>query len=160
MFRIYRDVRFSKDKRPYKEHAAVQFRHAMGKDAHAPGFYLHLEPDRIQFGGGLWLPPPEALFQTRSAIAADPETWRTITTDKAFVSTLGKVQGEQLVKPPRGFAQDHPFIDDLRRKSFFFMADGDEDLARSPALVDVVADTYRSAGPLMGFLCRAVGAAY
>src|SRR6185295_12558339 len=54
MFRIYRDIRFSKDKRPYKENAGCQFRHALGKDAHAPGFYMHFANDEVFFGGGLW----------------------------------------------------------------------------------------------------------
>jgi len=76
MFRIYRDVRFSKDKRPYKEHAACHFRHALGKDAHAPGFYMHFAPDEVIFGGGLWMPPPEALSKIRDQIAGKPQAWK------------------------------------------------------------------------------------
>ncbi len=61
MFRIYRDTRFSKDKTPYKTHAGVQFRHEAGKDAHAPGFYVHLAPGEVFFGGGVWMPPNPVL---------------------------------------------------------------------------------------------------
>ena len=67
MFRIYRDVRFAKDKRPYKEHVACHFRHAVGKDVHAPGYYMHFSPGEVMFGGGMWMPPSDALmFAVRS----------------------------------------------------------------------------------------------
>jgi len=69
MFRIYRDTRFSKDKSPYKTHAGVQFRHEAGKDAHAPGFYVHLDIDGLFFGGGVWHPPGPALNRIRDYIA-------------------------------------------------------------------------------------------
>src|SRR5438874_507873 len=81
MFRIYRDVRFAKDKRPYKEHASCHFRQAGGKDVHAPGFYMHFAPDEVFFGGGLWMPPPEALNKIREAIAARPAAWKKVLED-------------------------------------------------------------------------------
>jgi uncharacterized protein (TIGR02453 family) len=62
MFRIHRDIRFSRDKRPYKEHGACQFRHRLGRDVHAPGFYVHLAPKEVFVGGGLWMPDPDALL--------------------------------------------------------------------------------------------------
>src|SRR5438270_1873354 len=64
MFRIYRDVRFARDKRPYKEHAACQFRHRFGRDVHAPGFYVHIAPDEVFFGGGLWMPGADSLLKS------------------------------------------------------------------------------------------------
>ena len=70
MFRIYRDVRFSRNKRPYKDHAACHFRHAAGRDVHAPGFYMHFGPDEVFFGGGLWTPPPDALALVRRELWA------------------------------------------------------------------------------------------
>ena len=78
MFRIYRDVRFGKDKRPYKENAGCQFRHALGKDAHAPGFYMHFAVDEVFFGGGVWMPEPDALNNIRHAIADDAKAWKKI----------------------------------------------------------------------------------
>jgi len=84
MFRIYRDVRFAKDKRPYKEHAACHFRHALGKDAHAPGFYMHFSPSEVFFGGGLWMPPPDALTKIREGIAAKPAGWKQLLANKSF----------------------------------------------------------------------------
>jgi uncharacterized protein (TIGR02453 family) len=156
MFRIYRDVRFAKDKRPYKEHAACHFRHALGKDVHAPGFYMHFAPGDVKFGGGLWMPPPDALAKIRARIAAKPQLWKKVLDDEGFAKTFDGVSGDALSRPPRGFDADHAFIADIRRKSFFAMHPGDVKLASSPKLVDEVAATFVSAKPLLKFLCDAV----
>ena len=76
MFRIYRDTRFSKDKTPYKTHAAAQFRHRLGRDVHAPGFYFHIGPDGVAMGGGIWRPPSVALRTLREFIVDNPGAWR------------------------------------------------------------------------------------
>jgi len=157
MFRIYRDVRFSKDKRPYKEHAACHFRHVAGRDVHAPGFYMHFAPAEVFFGGGSWTPEPDALANIRSAIASKPAAWKKIGADKSFRRSFGEMRGEGLSRPPRGFDPGHPLIADIKRKSFYAMHEGDMKLAQSPALVDEVADTFRSVTPLMRFLCAATG---
>jgi uncharacterized protein (TIGR02453 family) len=160
MFRIYRDVRFSRDKRLYKEHAACHFRHALGKDAHAPGFYVHVAPDDVMFGGGLWMPPPDALAKIRAAIAEKPQAWKKVLGDAKFRDQFGSVQGEQLSRPPRGFDAANPFIDDIRRKSFFAMRHGTVKLASSPGFVDAVADAFGAAKPLLKFLCDAVDVSF
>jgi uncharacterized protein (DUF2461 family) len=72
LFRIYRDVRFSKDKTPYKTQAGVHFRHERSKDAHAPGFYLHLDPKEVFIGAGIWHPDKDALLQIRGALMDPP----------------------------------------------------------------------------------------
>jgi uncharacterized protein (TIGR02453 family) len=156
MFRIYRDVRFAKDKRPYKEHAACHFRHALGKDVHAPGFYMHFAPGDVMFGGGLWMPPPDALAKVRGAIAAKPQAWKKVLADRKFASQFDGVSGEALSRPPRGFDPGLACMDDIRRKSFFAMREADVKLASSPKLVDEVAATFTSASPLLKFLCSAV----
>src|ERR1051326_4058766 len=99
MFRIYRDIRFARDKRPYKEHAACHFRHALGKDVHAPGFYMHFAPGEVFFGGGLWHPEADALARVRTAIAEKPAVWRKAAGSKDFVACFGAVQGEALSRP-------------------------------------------------------------
>jgi len=158
MFRIYRDVRFAKDKRPYKEHAACHFRHAAGKDVHAPGFYMHFAPGEVFFGGGMWTPPPDALAKIRDAIAKDSGAWKKVKTDKAFVRTFGDItDGEALIRPPRGYDPEHPYIVDIKRKSFFAMDEGDVKLASSPKLLDAVTKAFEAASPLMKFLCKAEG---
>ncbi|MGD0189706.1 MAG: DUF2461 domain-containing protein [Rhizomicrobium sp.] len=160
MFRIYRDVRFAKDKRPYKEHAACHFRHSLGKDVHAPGFYMHFAPDDVRFGGGLWMPPPDALGKIRGAIAAKPAAWKKVLTNKSFASHFDGVAGDALSRPPRGFNPDHPFIEDIKRKSFFAMHESTTKIAASSQLVDDVAGTFSAASPLLKFLCRAVDVPY
>lgn len=160
MFRIYRDVRFGKDKRPYKENAGCQFRHALGKDAHAPGFYMHFAVDEVFFGGGLWMPEPDALNKIRHAIAGDAKAWKKIVGDKSFAETFTSVRGDALTRPPKGFDADHPCIDDIKRKSFFAMHESSAKIAQSPALLDEVETTFKTAKPLMKFLCDAVGAPF
>src|SRR5215469_16170043 len=159
MFRIYRDVRFSKDKRPYKEHAACHFRHSLGKDVHAPGFYMHFAPGEVFFGGGLWMPPPESLSKVREAIAAKT-AWRKVLEDRNFRKHFDGVRGEGLTRPPRGFDPEHPYVEDLKRKSFYAMHEADQKLAASPALVDQVADTFAALSPLMKFLCTSLDVPY
>jgi len=156
MFRIYRDVRFSKDKRPYKEHAACHFRHALGRDVHAPGFYMHFAPGEVFFGGGLWMPPPESLGKVREAIAGKPSAWKKVLEDKNFRKHFDGVKGEGLTRPPRGFDPEHPFIDDIKRKSFYAMREADQKLASSTALVDEVAVSFAALSPLMKFLCASL----
>jgi uncharacterized protein (TIGR02453 family) len=155
MFRIYRDVRFSKDKRPYKEHAACHFRHAMGKDVHAPGFYMHFAPDEVFFGGGMWMPPSDALQKIRESIVARPSAWKAIRGDKTFARVFADVEGDQLTRAPRGFSPEHPLIGDIRRKSFFAMHQSSVKAARSEAFADAVAAAFKAASPLMKFLCKA-----
>ena len=156
MFRIYRDVRFSKDKRPYKEHAACQFRHRLGRDVHAPGFYVHLAPGEVFFGGGMWMPESDALLKIRSAIAGSPERWKKVVGSRNFRAAFGSIEGEQLMRPPRGFDPAHPFIDDIRRKSFVVGIDSTETAARSSTFPDAVAACFTAAAPLMRFLCAAL----
>ena len=160
MFRIYRDIRFSKDKRPYKEHAACHFRHSAGKDVHAPGFYMHFAPDEVFFGGGMWMPPPDALAKIRDAIVKKPAGWKAVTADKSFAKTFDGVEGEALSRPPRGFDPNHPLIEDIKRKSFFAMHESSVKAAQSPKFLDEVAAAFAAASPLMKFLCTAQGVKY
>jgi uncharacterized protein (TIGR02453 family) len=160
MFRIYRDVRFGKDKRPYKENAGCHFRHALGKDAHVPGFYMHFAPDEVFFGGGIWMPEPPALAKIRHAIAHEPGLWKKVVADKTFAKRFKGIEGEALTRPPKGFDADHPYIDDIKRKSFFAMHESSAKVAQTPALLDEVEATFKAAKPLMGFLCKALGAPF
>ena len=158
MFRIYRDVRFSKDKRPYKEHAACHFRYAGAKDVHAPGYYMHFSDDEVFFGGGMYLPEPAALGKIRDAIVTKPAAWRAVTSDAKLVKTFSGLGGDHMLsRAPKGYDPNHPLVEDLRRKSFFAMREADLKLAASPKLPDAVAETFRAAAPLMKFLCAAQG---
>jgi uncharacterized protein (TIGR02453 family) len=156
MFRIHRDVRFSRDKRPYKEHAACHFRHAAARDAHAPGFYVHLAPDEIFYGGGIWMPPGEALDDIRAGIDRNRAGWTRVVRDKRLVASFGGVGGEGLKRPPRGYDAGHPHIDDLKRKTFFVIKEGSRKAARSPGFVAEVAAAFRDARPLMRFIAKSL----
>jgi uncharacterized protein (TIGR02453 family) len=160
MFRIYRDTRFSKDKRPYKEHAACHFRHISGKDAHAPGFYVHLEPDDVFFGGGIWHPPTPVVNDIRDAIVEDAAGWKRATRRKAFRDRFGSLAGESLKRPPHGFDREHPFIEDIKRKDFFAMQRVAPKLACSPKFIDEVTAAFVALKPFMAFITSAVGVSF
>jgi uncharacterized protein (TIGR02453 family) len=160
MFRIYRDTRFSKDKSPYKTNAGVHFRHALGKDAHAPGFYMHFAPKEVLFGGGLWMPEPDDLADIRRAIADKPKDWTRVKSALDAAQRFNGIEGEGLARPPKGFDPDHPQIDDIKRKSFYVMHKSSEKTAQTPALVQDAIDTFASSTPLMTFLCKAIGARF
>lgn len=155
LFRIYRDTRFSKDKTPYKTSVGIHFRHAAAKDAHAPGFYLHLEPGAVFAGGGIWHPDGPTTTRIRDAIATEPERWKRATRAKSFTSRL-RLEGEALKRPPAGFDPAHPMIDDLRRKDFFGTATLSQQAACSAGFIDEYEGVCRAAVPLARFLCEAL----
>ena len=156
LFRIYRDVRFSKNKAPYKVHAAAQFRHKGGKDVHAPGFYLHLEPGQVFAGGGIWHPDPPTLKKIREAVAERPEEWKKAISGAAFRRDC-RLEGESLKRPPKGFDADHPMIDDLKRKDFIAVEHFDEAAAVDGDFLKRFVAFCRKTAPLMAFLTSAVG---
>ena len=159
MFRIYRDVRFSKDKTPYKTQAAVHFRHEAGKSAHAPGFYLHLAPDEVFAGVGLWRPDSAALGRIRDRIVADAAGWENAVGASAFVEEFD-LAGDSLKRPPKGFDPEHPRIEDLKRKDHVATCMFDEDEATAAGFIDSFADACRRASPYVEFLTTAVELPY
>lgn len=155
LFRIHRDVRFSKDKSPYKTHTGIQFRHAAGKDAHAPCYYLHLEPRQVFLGCGIWHPDTATANTIRTAIIDDPDGWR-----HATAKGLGnewELAGDSLKRPPRGVDGDHPLIDDLKRKDFIAVQQLNQKTVTSAGFLDDFERRCRGANPYMAWLCRAVG---
>ena len=152
LFRIHRDVRFSKDKSPYKTHAAMSFRHADGREKPAPGFYLHLAPGDVFAGAGLWHAPSEAVKQVRDAIVARDDAWAKV------VRACPLADGEDTLKrPPRGYDPEHRFVADLRRQSFTTGVSFTQAEACADDFVGRYAGACRAAVPLMSFLARAVG---
>jgi len=155
LFRIYRDTRFANDKSPYKTHAAMSFRHAQGRDIPGPGYYLHLGPGDVFAGAGIWHPSSETLKQVRDSIVARPERWKRATRGKTG-SALDD-DDERLSRPPRGYDAAHPFVEDLKRKSFTTGTAFSERDACAPRFLGDFAKVCRRATPLMGFLSEAVG---
>ena len=160
MFRISRDTRFSHDKRPYKENVGCQFRHALGRDVHAPGFYVHLEPGRVFVGAGSWQPERAALEQIRAAILARPAAWSRVVEDPGLSRYFGGIEGESLKRPPKGVDPGYPCIEDLKRKSHFVLKDVAPSRALRPAFLGEVEEAFTKASPLMRFLTEAVGLSY
>jgi len=156
MFRIHRDVRFSKDKSPYKTHAAAHFRHRAGKDVHAPGFYLHIEPGQCFVGGGMWQPPSDALARIRQHIARKPEVWRRVLEAPAFRRGT-ELHGESLQRPPRGYDPEHPMIEHIKRKDFVAVVELADDDILAGNVVQRVERACRQVAPLNQILCTAVG---
>ena len=159
LFRIYRDTRFSPDKRPYKTNAGAHFRHAAGKDAHAPGFYLHLEPDSCFAACGIWRPDGEALADIRNAIVEDPAGWQRIAQAKAFRDTF-TLMGQSLKRPPRDYDAAHPLIEDLKRKDFIAGTTFHEADATQPDFLQRFTQIARRTAAFVAFLSRAVGVAF
>jgi uncharacterized protein (TIGR02453 family) len=159
LFRIYRDIRFSKDKTPYKAHAGIQFRHERARDAHAPGYYLHLEPGSVFMACGTWHPDRDALHAIRTAIAARPSRWQTIVEEPAFRQHF-RLGGETLKRPPAGFDRDHPLVDELKRKDFIAVAGLTEADATAGDFLDRFLDLCAAAGGFMRFLCDSARVSY
>lgn len=151
LFRIYRDVRFSKDKTPYKTHVGMHFRHATTKDdVHGPSFYLHLDPSECFMAGGCWQPEPRSLAKMRDAISWQPDEWKAAKRGL----TMG---GESLSRPPRGYAADHPQIEDLKRKEYVALIEFTRArMCGAQCMNDVVA-AAKKLSPLMGFLSKSLG---
>lgn len=151
LFRIYRDVRFSKDKSPYKTNVGAHFRHEVGRDVHAPGFYLHLEPGQVFVASGVWHPSGSSLTKIRDAIVEHPKAWQQATSSNAL--TLG---GESLKRPPKGYETDHPLIEDLKRKDFIAHAEFTEAQACAPDFMEAFTQTCHTFAPLTKFLTHAL----
>jgi uncharacterized protein (TIGR02453 family) len=158
MMRIYRDIRFSRDKSPYKVAVAAHFAHQLGKKAPAPSYYLRFEPGNSAIGAGMWHPPPTAVKQIRDAIVADPRRWRLVTSDREFGSSCG-MRGESLKRPPAGYAPEHPLIEDLKRKDFITSASLSDEQVCAPDLLATIVGNFRATAPFMAFLGKAVGVA-
>ena len=152
LFRIYRDVRFSKDKSPYKTHAGAHFP-VGGKAVHGPGYYLHLQPGECFVAGGMWMPEPKALQMIRERIVDKPAEWKKVR------ATLDHPEGA-LKRPPQGFDPSHPFIEDLKRKSFTSSRPLTDKQVTGPDLMKAFITACKEISPMMKFLATAVGSSW
>lgn len=162
LMRPYRDMRFSNDKTPYKTNVGIQFRHEAGKDVHAPGFYLHIEPGSCFAGAGMWHPEAKVAKQIRQAINDDPAAWKKATKTKTFTDTWSTDQDddEYLKRVPKEFDEDHPYPDDLRLKSFIAGAKLTQKQVTSADFAAELGKMFKKGSGLTEFLSRATGIAY
>lgn len=162
LMRPYRDMRFSKDKTPYKTNVGIHFRHEGGKDVHAPGFYLHIEASGSFGGVGLWNPVAKVAGQIRQAINDDPAGWRKSTKGKSFTDIWSLDHGDEstLKRVPKDFDEDHPYPDDLRLKSFTAGTKLSQKVVTSNEFDAHLAREFKRASNYMAFLSRAIGVTY
>jgi uncharacterized protein (TIGR02453 family) len=156
IFRIYRDTRFSKDKLPYKTHVAAVF-HLRGHWEESAGFYLHIEPEAVYAGGGIYMPDGRQLKKLRRAIATGSEEFIGIVREKSFVKTFGGLEGNKLQRAPLGYPADHAMIEWLKYKQFFAGVEWKVEACFRENFPDAVAKLYAPLVPLLRFLNGALG---
>lgn len=156
MFKINRDVRFSKEKTPYHTRVAGRFLPAKDPMGHGPGFYLHLEPGDCSAGSGIWLPPTGQALAIRRAIVDGAAKWKAITGNPTF-KAQAKFWGESLQRPPAGVPKDHPLQPDLKRKSWVTFVDFTESQVCAPDFLDRFTAACTIMAPFDQFLAKAVG---
>jgi uncharacterized protein (TIGR02453 family) len=158
IFRVYRDVRFSKNKAPYKTSIAASFQIGGRKGpAEAAGLYVGVEPGEVFIGGGVYMPWGEQLKSIRRSIASRPEEFLEVIENPRFKKRFGGLMGEKLVKAPLGYPKDHPMITHLRHKQFFVGVELEEKACHSPRFEETVAKVFADAAPLVNWLSRVNG---
>ena len=159
LMRVHRDVRFSKDKTPYKTNIGIQFRHELGKDVHAPGYYMHIDNTGCFLAAGVWRPDSQALGKIRGQISEQTKAWQKVLSTKAFRTTF-ELGGTSLKRPPRGFDADQPHIEDLKRKDFIAVTNFAAKDVQSQKFLKQTAGVFGRASGFMEFLCAALEVDY
>lgn len=156
VFRIYKDVRFSKDKTPYKTNMGAAFSPG-GRKSPRPGYYFHLEPGGNSFaGGGLWMPEAPVLKKVRQEIDYNFAEFQQIISNKEFIKYFGKIDGEALKSAPQGYQPDNPAIAYLKLKSFTVWHSFSDEACTQPALVREILKVFTVMQPFVKFLDRAL----
>ncbi len=155
IFRINRDVRFSKNKLPYKTNMGAYIVKG-GKGSGNAGYYIHFEPGQSFVGGGFYAPMPELLRAVRSEVYFNAEEFKAIIYETQFVTMFGKLMDEKLVKMPKGFPADFPDVDLLKYKHYVVSRPFSPDLMQTSDIVSFIVETFQQMLPLMSFLNRAV----
>ena len=156
IFRLHRDIRFSKDKRPYKENFGA-FLSRDGKHSTHGGYYLHLQPEnQSMLAGGIYMPPPELLKKIRQEIDYNYDAFQKILDNKDFKELFVELQGEKLKKAPKDYPPDHPHIELLKHKSYVVFHGFKDQMAGNPDFIRYCTEIFRAMKPLNDFLNVAV----
>lgn len=155
LFRIYRDARFSQGKSPYKTQIGIHFRHKMSKDAHTPGFYLHIEAGRCFIAAGIWRPAAADLHNIRLWLADNHTKWQKLVNDKGFNSNF-VMGGDRLKRNPKGYPIDHPAIEYLKYKDFIAVSAIDDQLPLADGFDTVCGQQFSQAAGMNAALCEAL----
>lgn len=153
VFRIFRDVRFSKDKRPYKTNMGAYMSRGGRKSPYA-GYYLHIEPGNNFLAAGVWMPPGDVLKNIRQEIDYNADEFKAILNNPSFKKVFPTLEGEKLKTAPRDYPKDHPEIEFLKHKSYLVMTSlTDKDLT-DKGFIDKATKLYQEAKPLNDFINR------
>lgn len=145
VFRIYKDVRFSKDKTPYNTHWSGSFKRATKKLR--GGYYFRIEPGNSRVVGGFWGPEPNDLKRIREDMGANTQDWRNLLAGKTLIETFGSMYGEQLKGAPKGYEKDHPAIDFLRYKQFMIKQSFTDEEVLGPDFLHKANDAFKKMRP-------------
>jgi len=151
-FRIYRDIRFSKDKKPYKTNFGA-YLSSGGRKSAVPGYYFHLQPGHSFLAAGKYNPEPGELLKIRTAIANHWDEFLKILRARSFQKCFGEIHGQKLKTAPKGFLKDHPAIEYLKLKNFLaFVELHDDEFVISKEFPNFVASAFKETKPLVDFL--------
>lgn len=150
MFRIYRDVRFSKNKTPYKTHFGIAFHRE--KPAFRGGYYIHLEPGNSFLGVGFWGPSPEDLFRIRKELELDAEELRKIMAQSDFKKYWGELSGDEVKTAPKGFDKAHSNIDLIKKKQYVFLKNFTDQQVFSDNFVDLIDEHFQHIRPYFDYM--------
>jgi uncharacterized protein (TIGR02453 family) len=150
LFRIYKDVRFSKDKTPYNGHWSGAFKRATKKLR--GGYYFRIEPGNSRVVGGFFGPLPDDMKRIRQDIDANYEDWWNMLAGKTLTDTFGKLRGEKVGSAPRGYAKDHPAIDLLRHKQFIFRCEFTDEEVCAPDFLYKVNEAFIKMRPFLNYM--------
>ena len=150
LFRVYRDVRFSKDKTPYKTHFGLTWHRT--KPEYRGGYYLHLKPNDIFLACGFWDPNPADLKRIRQEIDMDADEYRDIINEPNFKRIWGDLQGDAVKTAPKGYAKDHPNIDLLRHKQHIFMVRYTEEDVAAADFLDRLDTALQAVRPFVDYM--------
>ncbi|MFC2124004.1 DUF2461 domain-containing protein [Bacteroidota bacterium] len=156
IFRLNRDIRFSKDKRPYKENLGA-FIAQDGRHSQRGGYYLHLQPgNKSMLAGGIYMPQSDVLKKIRQEIDYSPNNLKEIINNDRFKKLFSTLEGEKLKTAPKGFRPDHPDIELLKYKSYIVVHNLDDTLIKSADFISYSTEVFREMKPLNDFLATAV----
>ncbi|MFY0672489.1 MAG: DUF2461 domain-containing protein [Bacteroidia bacterium] len=150
LFRIYRDIRFSKNKNPYKTNFGAYIAFG-GRKSNYAGYFIHLSPSNCFIGSGMYKPGTPVLRKIRQEIDYNPIHLKRIIHNRDFVNTFGKIQGEQLATAPQGYPKDHPEIELLKFKSFFVMHNFNDQVLLEQNALEYCTNIFKMAFPFNRF---------
>lgn len=151
-FRINRDVRFSKNKAPYKNNMAAYF-NKDGKKGAGAGYYLHIEPGKSFAAGGIWMPEPPVLASIRQEIDYNLKEWNNLVTGRSFTKIFSEgITGDRLTRPPKGYDENNPAIEFLKMKSFIISRSFTDKDVQNKTFIKDVGKTFQAMKPVIDFL--------